>query len=215
MATSEEYTIIGIEPGPPGRVRIHLAGAAPVELGADLAAAAGLTAGVRLAEERLAPLRAADERRRATDYVLRLLARRPHSRGEVRRALLRRGFAESTVDDVLAHLIRTGSLDDAAFARAWVEQRTGGRRPMGPDRLAAELRQKRVAPDFTREAVAAVDPERELALARQVARARATAYQHEPASAARRKLGAVLRRRGFTWDVIRQVLTEILGEDEG
>ena len=84
----------------------------------------------------------------------RLLEARPRSTDEVRRRLLEAGFQAALVEIALDRLTELGYLDDAAFARAWVESRDRAR-PRGARALRDELRRKGVAPGDTEAALAA------------------------------------------------------------
>jgi regulatory protein len=78
------------------------------------------------------------------------LAVRPRSVEETRRRLRHLGFRADLVDRAVARLVELGYLDDAAFARAWVERRDRSR-PRGELVLRRELRARGI-PD---EAIAA------------------------------------------------------------
>ena len=90
-----------------------------------------------------------------TERALRLLARREHSRVELRRKLLRgrasnRGEeenadAQAQVDGVIDDLVRRGLLSDLRFAEAFV--RRGVDRGQGPLKIRAGLRGRGVADD--------------------------------------------------------------------
>src|SRR5262249_59760729 len=71
-----------------------------------------------------------------------LLARRRWPRADLARRLIRRGAPREVADAVIADLMARGYLDDAAFARQWVESRSA--RGYGAARLRAELRARGV-----------------------------------------------------------------------
>jgi regulatory protein len=73
---------------------------------------------------------------------VRLLAAREHSRGELRRKLLARGFHRDDVERLLSDLVGRGLLSDARFVEAYVAERV--RRGYGPLRVRAELRERGV-----------------------------------------------------------------------
>lgn len=77
-------------------------------------------------------------RRRAMD----LLARREHSRRELRDKMLARIEAVTGIDGVLDRLEQEGLLSDRRFAEAFVRSRIG--RGQGPVRIRQELRQRGV-----------------------------------------------------------------------
>ncbi len=75
------------------------------------------------------------------------LAVRPRSVEETRRRLAHLGYPAALCDQVIERLLEMGYLDDAAFARAWVDSRDRAR-PRGSSALRSELRRKGV-PDST------------------------------------------------------------------
>ncbi len=74
----------------------------------------------------------------------RFLEVRSRSREEVRRRLRDAGYRSELVEAALDRLSDLGFLDDAAFARSWVESRDRAR-PRGARALRAELRRLGVA----------------------------------------------------------------------
>ena len=69
--------------------------------------------------------------------ALRLLARREHSRRELRTKLCRRGFDTQGVDHVLARLEADSSLSDTRYVHGFVRSRL--ERGLGTDRIRSEL----------------------------------------------------------------------------
>ena len=82
----------------------------------------------------------------------RFLEVRPRSVTEVRRRLRSAGYSATLVEGAVVRLVELGFLDDAAFARAWVESRDRAR-PRGERALRVELRQKGVGREETDEAL--------------------------------------------------------------
>ncbi|HTV55508.1 MAG TPA: regulatory protein RecX [Terriglobia bacterium] len=77
------------------------------------------------------------------DAGVRLLARRPYSVAELRRALRRRFGEETTVNQAIARLRQAGLLDDRKFALQYASFLVR-HRAFGPDRIRRELQLKRV-----------------------------------------------------------------------
>jgi len=73
--------------------------------------------------------------------ALRFLEARPRSTAEVRRRLLTHGYRADLVEGCVERLLDLGILDDAAFARTWVESRDRAR-PRGERALRTELARK-------------------------------------------------------------------------
>jgi regulatory protein len=81
----------------------------------------------------------AECRRAALD----LLARREHSRLELERKLSARGFPETSIDQALDALERSGALAAARFTASFIRTRVA--RGQGPVRIRAELAERGVA----------------------------------------------------------------------
>jgi regulatory protein len=148
---------------------------------------------------------------------LRFLEVRSRSISEVRRRLRSAGYEAGLVEGAIGRLLELGFLDDAAFARAWVESRDRAR-PRGERALRLELGQKGVARDVTdatleerrdeasarADAADAADPDREPepsvdeAAAQRLLERRASQLGRVPDPRVRRQRAyALLARNGF------------------
>ena len=72
------------------------------------------------------------------DAAARFLETRPRSVAETRRRLTDAGYPPPLIEEVVTRLVELGYLDDAAFARAWVESRDRAH-PRGEAALRREL----------------------------------------------------------------------------
>jgi len=145
----------------------------------------------------------------AYDAGIRLLARRAHSRAELRQKLARRGFERGDVDATIVRLAEMGYLDDAAFARGLVRRRSGSR---GALALSAELAAKGIDREGTAAALAGLDEDAQLAAATRLAE---RLYAARPSPGYREMLdsvGAKLARRGFPAGVVRAACRAVLAE---
>ena len=88
------------------------------------------------------------------EAAARFLEVRPRSEAEVRRRLRDAGYRAALVEGAVERLVALGYLDDAAFARAWVESRDRAH-PRGARALRDELRRKGVPADVIEGALAA------------------------------------------------------------
>lgn len=136
------------------------------------------------------------------EAAVKLLAMRALTTHELRQRLARRGYDAGQIGAVVGRLTALRYLDDAEYARGWARARAQ-RGPLGPSRLARELRAKGVAEDAISAALTEVFAERG---ARELAEAAAlrklAALQGVPPAAARRRLAAHLTRRGFAVDIV-------------
>jgi regulatory protein len=134
-------------------------------------------------------------RREALERAGKLLARRARSESEVRDALSRSEFAAAVIEETIAKLQELELLDDAAFARQWIEER-GGRKGLGPRRLLSELRLKGVSDETFRQALADVGLDDE-ARAKEVAAGLIRKVVQRPLGQQAMRLQQMLLARGF------------------
>lgn len=144
--------------------------------------------------------------RYALDRAVSYLAARAHSRHEIEEKLLRIGYRPCTVEMVLYKLERERLLDDADFARQWVESRSHHK--IGRQRIAMELRRKGVSADDAEAALEQLDPDALLEDATDLA---AKALNRAKPGEDRRKtasrIHAMLARRGYGWDIAKSAVS--------
>lgn len=190
------------------RVVVFLDGSYAFSISSDLAAQMGLAAGQTLSASDIARIKDADQFERCMNSALTCLGPRPRSREELRARLKRGGFDTGTIQKVLHKLAQEGLIDDAAFARYWLQNRETFR-PRSRRLLEAELRRKGLDAETVTQAVSTVD-ESESAL--RAARKRAPRLVGLSYPEFRRRLGAYLRRRGFAFELIDQIIDQVREE---
>ncbi len=208
-------TAIRVQKKNPRRASLYLDGQFAFGLSIEVVQDWGLRRGQHLSNADLEGLRQAERQRRAYQDALRLLSYRPRSIAETRQRLLRKGYEEGQVEAAIARLVELGLLDDHAFARAWVENRQVFR-PRGQYALASELRQKGISSQVIAEVLdemlqGADEAAQALALARE--RAGSLSGLEQPVFA--RRLQGFLARRGYSAEVVRQVVRQVWEETEG
>jgi regulatory protein len=154
-----------------------------------------------------------DPQEAAREICLRLLAAAPRTRAQLASALRRRRVPDEVAGAVLGRLADVQLIDDAAFARAWVETRHHGR-GLARRALSAELRQRGVAAEEVRSAVGSLRDQDELAAARRLVARRVEASRGRPLPARVRHLVGMLARKGYPAGLAYQVVREAL-EQEG
>lgn len=147
----------------------------------------------------------------ARTICLQLLATRARTRSELATALAKRGVPDVVATAVLDRFVELGFVDDAAFAVAWVASRQAGRGLAGRA-LAHELRTKGVPDDVVRTALAAVDPEAELAKARELVARRMAGMSGVPLQTRYRRLSGLLARKGYPGAVAARAIKEALAD---
>lgn len=154
----------------------------------------------------------ADPEAVARTIVLRKLAAQARTRHELAKALAARQVPEEVADGVLDRMEAVGLVDDAGFARDWVESRQQ-RRHLSRSALRRELQNKGVERDLVEEAVGEVDGDDELQAARQLAERKLRSMSGLPREVQYGRLAGALARRGFGPGVTAPVLTAVLDAD--
>lgn len=196
----------------PGRSAVEIDGQSGLTLADEVLQRFGLQVGDAVNAEALAAIADQDALARATESALVYLAYRPRTEREVRTRLRRAGHTPEVIAQVIARLYEWRYLDDADFARRWVEGRTA-QKPRGKRLLQQELRQKGVAAETAREVIADAEVD-EAAAAEALARKRLASYAGDDPQAVRRKLSSYLARRGYGYDVVRGAIERVLGEED-
>jgi regulatory protein len=145
---------------------------------------------------------------------LRLLTTAPRTRAQLAAALRRRRVPDEIAESVLARFAEVGLIDDAAFARAWVESRHHSK-GLARKALAAELRQRGISDGEVRAAVDSLGPQDEMAAARRLVMKRIAATRGRPLPARARQLMGMLARKGYSAGLAAQVVREALDQEEG
>jgi regulatory protein len=156
---------------------------------------------------------AGDPEAQARQICLRLLTAAPRTRAQLATALRRRGIPAGAAEAVLGRFADVGLIDDAAFARAWVESRHYSR-GLSRRSLSAELRRQGVETEEIREAVDALDPEQEVATARRLVEQKMAATRGQPPEARVRRAAGALARKGYPPGLVFRLIKEVL-EQEG
>jgi regulatory protein len=207
-------TALETQQNDPERVSVFIDGQYAFGLAWDLAVQAGLRKGQHLSQQQQQALLEEEQRLRARRVALDYIAYRARTAEEVRRKLARKGFPEDAVEAAVARMAGLGYLDDEAYARTYVRSKLSGR-GYGPERLRADLRRRGVAPAVVEAALAEmVEPDdlRETALQQGRQRWQRLASEADPAKR-RKKLSDFLARRGYGFDLIREV-AEVLEREE-
>ena len=149
----------------------------------------------------------------ARQICLRLLTAEPRTRAELAQALRRGGIPAEVAEAVLGRFTDVGLIDDAAFARAWVESRHHSR-GLSRRTLSVELRRHGVDTDEIREAVGSLDPEQEVATARRLVEQKMASTRGQPPEARARRAAGLLARKGYPPGLAFRLIKETL-EQEG
>ncbi len=186
----------------PNRVNVYLDGEYAFPLAKIVAA--WLKIGQELSPDKIAELQAKDGHEAALQRALNFISYRPRSVAEVQRNLNKFEVPEDIIASVIERLQANGLLDDADFARRWVEDRAAFK-PRGARALRMELRLKGMQDALIDVALQDID---EYQLASQAAERKLRQLSGLDWDTFRNKLGAHLARRGFGYDIAADVCRE-------
>lgn len=130
---------------------------------------------------------------------LELLARREHSRLELRQKLIQRGYPAEAVATALEQLVAERLLDERRYAEIYASSRAD--KGYGPLRIARELRERGIPDELTNAVITALD-EFWIPKLRELHRKRFKS-QIPADAASRMQQTRVLRQHGFTLDQIK------------
>ena len=184
-------------------VEVHINGGAAFCL--DALSAARLAVGQTLDADQLAALQEDAAQGRAWRQALAYLGRRDRSRREMEAYLQRKGCPESIRGRIVERLEAENYLNDAAFARKWVESRLRTS-PRGRRALGYELRQKGIEARLIAGLLSDVSEE---GPAWTAAQSRLRQWRGLDPQTLQSKMRRFLAGRGFSSDTIRRICGQV------
>lgn len=178
----------------------------------------GLRVGDDISEDTLQAIQHSETVLSAKTTALRFLSYRPRTEREVRDKLREKEFPENEITAAIADLKKSGLLNDAEFARMYI-QNVLAARPVGKtvlrqkmlllglDRTTAEAALEGTFKDLNQEEVAM---EAAVKFVSRVRNMRTTVDRRK----LRGRVTSFLARRGFPWDVVNTVVRRLLTADQ-
>ena len=184
------------------RVSVFLDGNFLFGLSAETVGALGLHVGREVDRADLDRIALEEQLHEARQYAFLLLSYKARTTSELRQRLARKGFAPDIVSSTLQRLAELKMVDDAGFARRFAEDRiTIGHK--GKWRVRGELLKRGI--DRKQIDAAIAEAPDEIAAAKEVAGKYLSRNRRLEPDVLKRRLYALLARRGFSPDTIRQV----------
>jgi regulatory protein len=138
----------------------------------------------------------------------RFLTLRQRTESEIVQRLVGAGFPPAVVAEAVERLKELRLVDDAEFARTWIEERMR-RKGSGPAVLRAELLEKGVAPDVAEGALAEALPD-EVARATEIAAGLMSKIAGLPLPKQVSRLSSALARKGYSEEAAHEALSAVL-----
>lgn len=184
-----------------------------IRLHYEIAVQCGLRKNDELSETQLKSILKEEELFSLKNSALRLITRRPHSSFELRTKLLKKKFQKEDISKIINDFLSKGYLSDKDFAERFIEE--GLKKKKGLMKIKAELFSKGVS----REIIDSIIQKYEgdlllLPNAKSLAQRKLESLRHknlEPIQK-KQKLFSYLSGKGYSSDIIRQVVDELIGE---
>lgn len=154
----------------------------------------------------------ADAESVARTILLDQLTGRARSRKELADKLAQKNVPEEIATSLLDRFEEVGLIDDAEFARLWVEGRHAAK-GLAPRALAQELRRKGVDDEVAREAIDQIDTDEQEATARVLVRKKLRSLVRFDDATKTRRLVGLLARRGYAPGMAHAVVRDELGAE--
>lgn len=154
----------------------------------------------------------ADAESFARQILLQRLTDQPRSRAELAESLAKKNVPADVAQSLLDRFEEVGLIDDAAFARMWVESRQRSK-GLGRSALARELRKKGIDDELAGEALELVDTDTEVQAAHRLVQKKLRSMQGLDNTVKTRRLTGMLARKGYSPSVAFAVVREELGSE--
>ena len=153
----------------------------------------------------------ADPEAVARKILLDTLTGQARSRQELADKLAKRGVPDELAAQLLDRFTEVGLIDDAAYARQWVESRHRSR-GLAPRALAQELRRKGIDDEDAKTALEQIDDGDQRTAARALVDKKLRSMRGLDHQVATRRLAGMLARKGYAAGLAFSVVREALGE---
>lgn len=174
----------------------------------------GLQKGSTITEEEIEELQSSDEENLAYAYVVRLISRSMKTQSECVQKLKLKGYTESAIDFAINKAIEYRYLDDEYYTDCFITTRAIPNK-WGEQKIISELQRKGVDKDIIRTKIdLLLSREQSLASAMALACVKISSISKFPRRKQREKLYTFLRGRGFSNDVIVEVIDATITDED-
>ncbi len=156
------------------------------------------------------PRRPKDPKTVARSYAFKLLSYRSRSRKEMLDRLRTKGFESEDINAVMEFLENSGLINDKELASELFSY-SARSKPLGKNGIRMLMLKRGIDKPIIDETLSAHTAEMEEKAAMEFAERRSRVLNNYPAAVARRRLWAMLQRRGFSADVIRKAVDSVIG----
>jgi regulatory protein len=181
----------------------------------EVVAKLGLSVDKELSEALIQKIYSHEVERKAKDYGMNLLSYRSRSIGELRKKMHEKGFEEKLISTVISDFKEMELLDDRRFAREWMMTQMLNN-PKGSFGIQMGLKERDVPENIIEETLKLYSNQYdELEIANSLKEKRMKVMRKEKKETIQKRLSDFLARRGFSYDVIGEIIHNLHSDDEG
>lgn len=153
------------------------------------------------------------QKKQAMIIALRTLAASPKSRMEITRKLKEKGFPSEVIKETLEGLEKSGFLNDKSYAQNLAFKLTQAK-PSGSRKLQFELKRHGIPEKVREEILSGLSEEDEKKRALELGNARWERFKTLDPQKKRKRVFDFLMRRGFDFNIVREVMDELYTGNE-
>lgn len=201
--------ITGIEPQKnQNRVNIYVDNVFSIGIENELRYKYNLEIGMEIDDDFIKEILDAEEFNKVKNYALRQLSYRQRSEKELYSALRKKGYSEDHIEKVLGFCKEYKYIDDRIFTQSFVADKVNLNK-YGPERIRYELNMKGISKELINKYLK-IDSDEQYEIAYKLAEKRLNYYKKDDKTAIYRKLSGYLQRKGYSYDIVNKVISDIL-----
>jgi regulatory protein len=212
MAKQKTITRIEIQKKNPRRRSVFIDGKFAFGVDEEVVSRLGLEKGEGLPEQKIKEILIQKSENEAKEVALRFLSFRRRTEKEVKDKLKKKDFEERIIKSTIDKLKGYDLINDFEFATAWVKERLAYK-PRGKKLLRQELWKKGIKKDIIDQVTEELCQDEDK-LALELLEKIKKRYKNLEPKVARRRMYALLMRRGFSYDNAKHAMKDLMREQE-
>ncbi|MCG3086929.1 recombination regulator RecX [Sporosarcina cyprini] len=176
----------------------------------------GLTKGMQVDDWAKGEIEYEDQIEKAFNRALHYLSFRMRSEFEVKKKLADLEFGEAVILEAIVKLKRLGFLNDEVFSEALLQTQKNTSNK-GPKAIQQDMQKKGIAKELQQQVIEQYSNEEQIARARKLAEKAVNGNRSTPPAQLKQKIQNALLRKGFSYEVVNQVIDNLemeIEEDE-
>jgi regulatory protein len=186
------------------RYRVVIEGEDYLDIHEDVLISFRLAKGSYIHRDKIEQIMLEEEKKRVERDGLRYLSYRPRAISEMKAYLMKKNYSIELIDELLAEWQKKRYLDDAAFARQWIEERMRLQKK-GRYVLKAELMAKDISTDIIEHVLEALDSRSEYDACLSLATKKIKSIKSADTFNTKVKVYTFLQRKGYEISLIHEV----------